>query len=102
MVVKVFGKILLTTDRVAFAHVGNRGGQPFDISVHPVHSRILIIYSIFNLFKLLQCLEYSIWRTLTFLLFLMSWFKFCASRDGLGSKEGKQQLVGFSPEPFYL
>lgn len=67
MVLKVFGKILLTADSVEFAHVGSRGSQPFDISVHPVHSRILIAYNIFNLFELFQCLEYSILRTLTFL-----------------------------------
>lgn len=30
------------------AHVGGGGSQPFDISVHPIHYTILIIYNIFN------------------------------------------------------
>ena len=70
MVVKAFGKILRTADRLVFACVGSTGSQPFDVSVHAVHSRILTIYNIFNLFELLQCLEYSVLGTLTFLLFL--------------------------------
>lgn len=45
---KLLGKTLLIADRVVFAHVGSGGSQPFDISVHPVHYTILIIYSIFN------------------------------------------------------
>lgn len=70
MVVKVFGKVLLTAGRVVIAHVGSGGSQPFGISVHPGHSTILIIYNIFNLFELLHCLEYSMLRTLSSLSFV--------------------------------
>lgn len=48
MVVKVLEKILLIAERFVFAYVGSGGSQPFDISVHPAHDTILIIYSIFN------------------------------------------------------
>lgn len=63
----VLGKVLLTGDGVVFAHVGVTGSLPWDVSVYPVHPRIQIIHSIFNLFELLQCSEYVIFTNFDFL-----------------------------------